>query len=457
VTSTNRGSSPAMKPEKNARLNIESIEPHAPTKPVSSLISAVIGFFVVTLDSFVVSVALPSIGRDQGGGMTDLQWVVDGYTLMFAALLLSAGALSDRVGARRAFGIGLVTFVAASVACGLSPSFGALIIGRFVQGAGAAVMLPATLALIREVYHDETKRGHAIAIWAVGGAVASAAGPVVGGFLTLVSWRLIFFINVPTGILVLFLLIRGPRSPRRPAPFDWIGQVAAILGMGGLTYGLIEGGSTGFENPQVILALTLAVGALVVLVISQIRGAHPMVPPGLFRSREVLVSLSVGFAFVVGFYGLVFLFSLYFQQVRGLSASATGIAFVPMAIGQFLMAAGLLSLCVSVATTGTPVVFFSLLSISVGLGAALSIPTMTALLIRRVPAELAGTASGVLNTFRQFGGAVAVAIFGALVAHHERFVRGMEISLAISAVLLSASGCGVLSLRTPRNIRHSET
>jgi len=457
-----------------------SAESQTPTPPVVSLIPAVLGFFVVTLDSFVVNVALPSIGQDLGGGMTGLQWVIDGYTLMFAAFLLSAGALCDRVGARRAFGIGVVIFVASSAACALSPSLGALILGRFAQGTGAAVMLPATLALIREVYHDEKKRGHAIALWAVGGAVASAAGPVVGGFLTLVSWRLIFVINVPTGILVLVLLTRGPRSPRRQAPFDWIGQAAAILGMGGLTYGLIEGGSQGFGTSQVILALAMALGALIVLVISQIRGTHPVVPPSLFRSREVLVSLSVGFAFVVGFYGLVFLFSLYFQQVRGLSASATGIAFVPMtvlsifvnpvaariavrfgarvpmAIGQVLMAAGLLSLCILVATPDAPVLLLSLLTISVGLGSALSIPTMTALLVGSVPAELAGTASGVLNTFRQFGGAVAVAIFGALVANRDRFVAGMEISLVISVIVLVAAGCGVLTLRPQQIVNHRE-
>src|SRR5437870_5535285 len=217
--------------------------------PRPALVVAVLGFFVVTLDALVVNVALPSIGSDLGGGIAGLQWVVDGYTLMFAALLLSAGALSDRIGARHAFGVGLATFVAASAACGLAPQLGALVLARLAQGAGAAVMLPASLALIREAYSNARQRARAIAIWSLGAAVASSAGPVVGGFLTLLSWRMIFFINLPVGLVALYLLLRVARSPRRPAPFDWVGQVTAILGMGALTYGLIEGGAEASAHP----------------------------------------------------------------------------------------------------------------------------------------------------------------------------------------------------------------
>jgi MFS family permease len=154
----------------------------------------VLGFFVVTLDAVVVNVALPAIRRDFGGGITGLQWVVDGYTLMFAALLLWSGALSDRVGARRAFAAGLGLFVAASAACGLAPTLGALVVARFVQGSAAAVMMPASMALIGHAYPNPGRRARAVAVWAMGGALASSAGPVLGGVLTLVSWRLIFFI-----------------------------------------------------------------------------------------------------------------------------------------------------------------------------------------------------------------------------------------------------------------------
>ena len=444
------------------------VAPQPSRDPRPALAVAVLGFFIVTLDALVVNVALPAIGSDLGGGITGLQWVVDGYTLMFAALLLSAGALSDRIGARQAYGVGLVTFVAASAACGLAPQFGVLIGARLVQGAGAALMLPTTLALIRETYPNARQRARAIAMWSVGAGVASAAGPVVGGLLTLLSWRMIFFINLPVGLVALLLLSRVARSPRRPVPFDRAGQVAAVVGMGTLTYGLIEGGAQGWRAPLVLGALVIAIVALVTFLVAQARGEHPMVPLELFRSRPVAVSVSVGFTFTIGFYGLVFLLSLYFQQLRGLSPLATGAAFipmtaltflvtlltpraaarfgprVPMAIGQCLMAVGLLSLCLAVQSAPTWLV--SLLTLPVGLGSALAIPTMTALLMGSVPAARAGTASGVLNTCRQLGGALGVAVFGALVAHPETFVQGMQISLVIAAVFLLATTVASLRL-----------
>src|SRR2546422_10001201 len=172
----------------------------------STLSAAVLGFFVITLDAVVVNVALPSIRRDLGGGITGLQWVVDGYTLLFAALLLSAGALSDRVGARRAVAAGLAVFVAASAACGLAPSLGALVVARFVQGAAAAVMMPSSMALIGQAYPDPVKRARAVAVWAMGGALASSSGPVLGGLLTLITCRMIFCINLPVGAVALLLL-----------------------------------------------------------------------------------------------------------------------------------------------------------------------------------------------------------------------------------------------------------
>src|SRR5215210_889831 len=173
--------------ERADRPNLVSI-----AGPGLALAAALLGFFVITLDAVVVNVALPAIRSDLGGGMTGLQWVVDGYTLMFAALLLSSGSLSDRIGARRAFGVGLALFVTASVACGLAPSLGALVVARFIQGAAAAVMMPSSMALIGQAYPDPAKRARAVAMWAMGGAVASSSGPVLGGLLTLISWRMIF-------------------------------------------------------------------------------------------------------------------------------------------------------------------------------------------------------------------------------------------------------------------------
>jgi DHA2 family methylenomycin A resistance protein-like MFS transporter len=171
-----------------------------------ALAAAVLGFFVITLDAVVVNVALPSIRADLGGGVAGLQWVVDGYTLMFAALLLTAGAVTDRIGARRAFGVGLAAFTVASLACGLAPTLAALVASRFVQGMAAAVTMPASMALIRQAFPDPVARGRAVATWAMGGAVAASSGPVLGGVLDLVDWRWIFVINLPVGVLALALL-----------------------------------------------------------------------------------------------------------------------------------------------------------------------------------------------------------------------------------------------------------
>jgi DHA2 family methylenomycin A resistance protein-like MFS transporter len=306
-----------------------------PRGPSSALAAAMLGFFVITLDAVVVNVALPSIRRGLGGGITGLQWVVDGYVLMFAALLLSAGSLSDRVGAHRAFGAGLVVFVVASMACALAPGMEALVAARFVQGAAAAVMMPSSMALIGQTYPDPIRRARAVGMWAMGGAVASISGPVLGGPLTLASWRLIFFINLPVGAVALILLARTARSPHRPVPFDWIGQVTAVLAMSGLTYGAIEAGAAGFTTPAVVTAFAVAVVAMAAFVVAQARGAHPMVLPDLFRTRAV----TVGFAFVVGYYGLPFVMSLYLQQLRGLTSLATGLTFLPMMlIGAFVTA-----------------------------------------------------------------------------------------------------------------------
>ena len=422
--------------------------------------AALLGFFVITLDALIVSVALPSIGKELGGGISGLQWVVDGYTLMLAALLLSAGSISDRVGAKRAFGLGMAVFLLASAACGLAPSLPLLVAARFVQGGGAAVMMPATLAMIREAYPDAHARTQALAIWGVGGSLGSAAGPLLGGALAAWDWRWIFFINLPVGALALALLARVAPSPRRVVPFDAIGQVTAVLALGGTTYALIEGGRYGFGSPRILVALVVAVMALAVFLADQARSRAPMVPLDLFRSRPVVAGVVAGFALNFGFYGVTFLFSLYFQSFRGLSALETGLLFLPMTVqtaavsfgssaatrrfgakptmtaGQLIMGAGLLVLCLLPATA--PVWLVAVLLMPVSGGGALAVPAMTGLMLSSVPAERAGLASGVLNTFRQFGGALAVAVYGALVAGGS-FAHGMRAGLIAAAVLLAVT------------------
>jgi EmrB/QacA subfamily drug resistance transporter len=438
------------------------------SRATSTLAAAVLGFFVITLDAVVVNVALPSIHRDLGGGIPGLQWVVDGYTLLFAALLLWAGALTDRIGARRAFTAGLGVFVAASVACGLTPGLAALVVARFVQGAAAAVMMSSSMALLGQAYPDPARRARAVAVWAMGGAVASSAGPVLGGVLTLVTWRWIFFINVPVGAGALLLLARTEPSPQRRVGFDWLGQVTAVLAMGALTYGAIQAGADGLTAPQVVTALALALVALAAFLAAEARGAHPMVPLALFGSRNVSVCVAVSFAFVVGYYGLPFVMSLYLQQLRGLSALGAGVAFLPMMLvgalltpssarlaerlgarrlitgGLVVMTAGLAIL--AVVASATPVWGLALLMVLVGLAGPLVMPPVTAVLLNSVPGHRAGTASGVFNTSRQLGGALAVAVFGALLGQPGDFLQGLRTSLLLAAgvALVAASSSALL-------------
>jgi MFS transporter, DHA2 family, methylenomycin A resistance protein len=439
----------------------------AAAAPGWSLAAALLGFFVVTLDAVIVNVALPDIRHELAGGMSGLQWVVDGYTLMFAALLLSAGSLSDQVGARRAFGTGMVVFVLASVACGLAPTLPALVAARFVQGSAAAVMMPSSMALVTHAYPDPVRRARAIAMWAMGGAAASTSGPILGGLLSLVSWRLIFFVNVPAGAVALFLLARAARSPRQGTPFDWAGQVAVVAGMGGLTYGAIEAGAAGIAAPRVLAAFAVAVLALAVFVLLEARVRHPLLPLSLFRSRTVSVAVVTGFAFMVGYYGLPFVMSLYLQQLRGLSALATGVMFVPMMLiggivtlftarlaerfgARTLITGGLLAMMTGLATialmpAATPVAALSALMILVGLAGPLVMPPVMALLLHAVPARRAGVASGVFNTSRQVGGALAIAVFGALLADRATFLHGLRVSLLIAAaVALAAAAVSLL-------------
>ena len=306
-----------------------------------------------------------------------------------------------------------------------------------------------------------------LALWSMGGVAASTSGPVLGGLLSLVSWRLIFFVNVPAGAAALVLLARTVRAPRHPAPFDWAGQVAAVAAMGGLTYGAIEAGSDGITAAPVLAAFAVAVAALAAFVMLQARGAHPMLPLSLFRSRTVSVAVATGFAFMVGYYGLPFVMSLYLQELRGLSALGTGVVFLPMmliggALTPFvprlgerlgprtLVTTGLLAMMtgltvIALLPAPTPVPVLSALMILVGLAGPLVMPPVMALLLQAVPARRAGVASGVFNTSRQIGGALAVAVFGALLASRATFLPGMRDSLLVAAaVALAAAGVSLL-------------
>ncbi|MEU6258227.1 MFS transporter [Streptomyces sp. NPDC047043] len=432
------------------------------SSPALTLTAALLGFALICLDASVVNVALPAIGDSLGAGMSGLQWVVDAYTLPFAALMLSTGAFSDRAGASRAFAIGAAVFALASAACGLAPNLPLLIGARVAQGVAAAVVLPASLSLVRQAFPEPARRARAVATWAAGGSVAVALGPVAGGLLTTAwDWRGIFFVNLPVGALILALLVRAPRSQRRPAPLDVPGQVFATVALTALTFAVIEGGTAGW------VAAGVAVVAAVAFFQVEARSPHPVVPLGLFRNRTVAVAVAAGAAVSVAFYSVVFVFSLFFQQVQGLSALRAGLAFlpmtgliavtnvaagklagrygakVPMLVGQALAVVGLLVLLYVGA--GTPPAGVAVLLVPLALGCALTVPPLTAAMMDAVPVERAGLAAGVLNAARQVAGGLGIAVFGALVS--DGFAGGMRMALAISAGLLAVTGAATSRLR----------
>jgi DHA2 family methylenomycin A resistance protein-like MFS transporter len=429
------------------------------------LTAALLGFFMISLDATAVNVALPAIGRSLGGATSGQQWVVDGYTVPFAALLISAGAVSDRLGARPVFGWGLVVFAAASAGCGLAPGLPVLIAARVVQGGAAAVMLPSALALVRQAFAEPAARARAVAVWSAGGAAAIAAGPVLGGILTSTAgWRTIFFVNLPVGTAALvLLLLRAPRSPRLAAPLDLAGQLTAVLGLAALAFGVITGGSGGFARPSVLTALVVAALAGGCFLVVESRAARPMVPLTLFRSPVVVTCVGTGFSINTAFYGVAFVLSLYFQRVLGEPAITAGLLFLPMTglltlanlmsarvaarwghhvpvrAGLGLGTLGMLLLAFARGRTGLEV---ALVPAGAGLGFAL--PSLTFLLLDSLPPAQAGLAGGLFNAGRQTGGALAVATFGTLVS--GSFLAGMRVSMLISAALLLFSTVAVFAV-----------
>ncbi|MDF1489639.1 MFS transporter [Tessaracoccus caeni] len=447
--------------------------PEARPGSTATLVLASLGFFLITLDVSIVNLALPSIRADLGGGVSTQQWILDGYTLFFAAFLLCFGNLSDRVGAKRAYVSGIALFGVTSLLCALAPSVLALIVARCAQGVAAALMLPASMTLIREAFPDARRRAKALGVWAAGGAVASAAGPVLGGTLSAWDWSLIFAINVPVCIAMMLLAVRVQRSPQNNAAFDWAGQILALIALGTIIFALIEGGAIGYGNPLIVVLLVVGVTALVLFIFVQARVAHPMMPLQLFRRRPMRVAFFGGFTFIYAWFGSVFLSSLYLQQHLEIPSSLAGLVFLPSALlslfgniasgplanrfgprfpvilGMSSLVIGLVGLALSTQVGSATLV--GIMLILIGGGGSVAMPPLAGIVLEHSPDGQAGVASAVSNTFRQVGGALAVAVFGVLVTPETRFLEGMQLSLSTAAVL--ALIC-VISSTTLAGTRH---
>jgi MFS transporter, DHA2 family, methylenomycin A resistance protein len=438
-----------------------------------TIVAMSLGYAVVQLDVTIVNTALSSIGQSLRGGVSELQWVVTAYTITFAALILTAGALGDRIGAKRVFMWGFAIFTVASVLCAVSASAGFLIAARALQGAGAAILVPNSLALLNHAFPDEKERGRAVGIWAAGASLALTAGPLAGGALiALVGWRSIFLVNLPIGLAGLWLTWKCVKEtvPTPQRHLDLLGQILGMGALGCLAGAMIEGGASGWANHWVLAGFA-ASALLIALFVVRERLAHqPMLPLGLFRTPLFSLMSIVGILVNVPFYGLIFVLSLYFQQINGFTPLATGLAFLPL-MGAVLLtnliaaratrrfgalptiAAGALSFAVGCVALlgidrGTHYWALVLQLLALGAGLGLLVPPLTSTLLGSVDKARSGIAAGVLNSARQTGSVVGVALFGSLLGGSHGFVAGTRAALVISAVLLIGAAAAAIGGRT---------
>jgi len=429
-----------------------------------TLLAMTLGFVVVQLDVTVVNVATKTIGSSIGGSISGLQWVVNAYTLTFAAMILTAGALGDRIGAKRVFIAGFAVFTLASLGCGLSPNLPFLIAARATQGIGASILVPCSLTLLNHTYTETGEKTRAIGIWAAGASMALAAGPIAGGALiALAGWRSIFFINLPLGIAGIWLTIKyAAETPAsRGERIDIWGQVVAVISLTLLAASMIQGGKQGWLSPWVIGGFVAFIIFASLFIFTELKVKNPMLPLSLFKIRTFSATTAVGFLLNASFYGLIFVVSLYFQQIRSYTPLKAGLSFLPMMLAVFLanLLAGRLAKSYSrkiliIAGTiiflagcvlllrinaHTPFLFIAPQLIAMGFGVGLVVPPMTSAMLDSIDKNRSGLASGVLNAMRQTGSVVGVALFGSLIANRSMFLRGIHLSLAISAVLLGVS------------------
>jgi len=402
-----------------------------------------LGVFVVYLDSTIVNVALPEMQKKLEVGMNSLQWVIDGYTLTFACLLLMAGTVGDILGHKRLFAIGMFGFTVFSACCGLAGSIGELVAFRFLQGTFGALMIPASLAIIRNLYDEPAARAKAIGVWAGLGGLALAAGPLIGGWLTETSgWQSIFWINVPIGVVVSAVLLAFKRETarNRNRSLDIPGQLLFIMAIGALTYALIEGQSLGWQSARILSCFGACILLLAAFLLREARAREPLLPLGLFNNSVFNVACFVNFFGFFGLFSVVFLMTLYFQNVNGWSPTEAGVRFLSLnvsimiasyagsslgsrvspavliPVGMLAMGGSLLTL--TAVEPGSAYANYAWALSGIGIGISLAGASATVALMSSVPLQMAGTASGVANTFRQISAVLGVALSGTLVSAH---------------------------------------
>jgi EmrB/QacA subfamily drug resistance transporter len=450
-----------------------------------TLSAVAFGLFMIMLDNTVVNVALPSIERDLNVTISSLEWVVTAYALTFAALLITGGKLGDLFGRRRIFVVGIAIFTLSSLACGLAPTASFLIGARAVQGVGAALMNPASLSIITATFPPR-ERGQAIGIWAGVSAMALAIGPLVGGLIVdNINWNWIFFINVPVGVLgivVSQLVIKESRDTSHEQSIDLPGLVTSSAGLFALTFALIEGNGHGWTSPEILGLFAAAALLLVAFVVLERYQRRPMLDLSLFRIGSFTGSNLVAMLVSLGMFGVFFFVSLYLQNILHWSPTKAGAAFLPMTLliivvapiagklsdrigSRWLMGAGMTLVSISLLLyqrVGLHSTFWTLLPAMLlgGIGMAMTMSPMTAAAMSSVPVDKAGVGSGVLNSFRQLGGSLGIALMGAILASYttapihsplapQQFVNGLHAALLVAALItFLAAVVAVLLVRT---------
>lgn len=442
------------------------------------LVTLAIGFVMAMLDVTVVNVALPSIAVQFTVPLTDLVWIVDGYTLTFAALLLVAGALADRYGAKTLYLAGLGVFTVASLLCGLAPDANTLIAARMLQGVGAALFMPSSLSLLTHAYDDEQVRNRMLAAWSAIVAVAGASGPLLGGVLIhQFGWRGIFLINIPLGLAGLWLARRRIQAaPRRPRALNPVSHVLGVVALSSLCFVLIQGNAYGWTSARIAGTAVLCVAAVALLVRRERRHADPIIPRALFATTQFAAANGVGFLINLAAYGQLFLLSLFLQHARGADALQTGIQLVPMlavfSIGNLIsgrvsarwnVSASLLggvSLAAAMSAAGifafSPDIAYWPLAIVVALanlGVGIAVPAMTSVVMQVSGKRHANSAAAALNANRQSGALVGVAVMGTIL--HLMPDWNASLPAAYTVIAIGYLAAAVLTWRHLRRARNA--
>ena len=397
-----------------------------------------LGFVIVQLDVSVVNVGLNALSTAYNAHIADLEWVINSYSLMFAALLLSSGSVSDRFGAKNIFLLGVLIFIIASLCCALAPTLIVLEAARTVQGIGAAFLVPTSLTLLSHYYTEPHARTLAISFWAASGSMALAAGPIAGGLLIqYLGWRSIFLLNIPVGLVSLLIASRfAPATKKQDQPLNLPGQLLIILALGLTTFALTESGRKGWDNAMNLCVLLAGCLAFTAFCVRERISNTPVIPGGIRTNRFIIISAVIGFLCTLVFYGAVFILSLYFQQAMKMSPSQTGFAFLPMMLSVALatynagrlgkhfgvrnvvIAGGISCFAgfgwLSVVEADWTIWQLLMPMILLGVGTSLAVPGLAGLIFSEASFQNAGAASAFFSCSRQMGGVVGIAVFGTI-------------------------------------------